>query len=71
MLWLKLGTDAAASNLLKAASYARCALGDRSAVVLRGEVVALAPAATVTIDVERYECRDDSGYGGELLPDDS
>ena len=36
MLWPQLGADAAASNLHKAASYARRALGDRGAVVLRG-----------------------------------
>ena len=35
MLWPQLGADAAASNLHKAASYARRALGDRGAVVLR------------------------------------
>ena len=70
MLWPKLGADAAASNLHKAASYARRALGDRGAVVLRGGVVALAPAAEVTIDVERFERGDDSAYGGELLPDE-
>ena len=70
MLWPKLGADAAASNLHKAASYARRALGDRGAVVLRGGVVELAPAAEVTTDVERFERGDDSAYGGELLPDD-
>jgi DNA-binding SARP family transcriptional activator len=69
-LWPQLGADAAASNLHKAASYARRALGDRSAVVLRGGMVALAPAAEVTTDVERFEAGDDSAYGGELLPDD-
>ena len=70
MLWPKLGADAAASNLHKAASYARSALGDRGAVVLRGGVVELAPAAEVTTDVERFERGDDSAYGGELLPDE-
>ncbi len=70
MLWPKLGADAAASNLHKAASYARRALGDRAAVVLRGGVVALAPAAEVTTDVERFERGDESAYGGELLPDE-
>jgi DNA-binding SARP family transcriptional activator len=69
MLWPKLGAGAAASNLHKAASYARRALGDRGAVVLRGGVVELAPAAEVTTDVERFERGDDSAYGGELLPD--
>ena len=54
MLWPKLGADAAARNLHKAASYARNALGDREAVVLRGGVVALAPTGEVTSDVERF-----------------
>ena len=70
MLWPKLGADAAASNLHKAASYARRALGDRGAVVLRGGMVELAPAAEVITDVERFERGDDSAYGGELLPDE-
>ena len=70
MLWPKLGAGAAASNLHKAASYARRALGDRDAVVLRGGVVELAPDAEVIVDVERFERGDDSAYGGELLPDE-
>src|SRR4051812_10260076 len=70
MLWPQLGADAAASNLHKAASYARRALGDRGAVVLRGGVVQLAPGADVTTAVERFERGDDSAYGGELLPDE-
>src|SRR3954463_9459143 len=37
----------AAANLHKAASYARRALGDRSAVVLRGGHVQLAPGVMV------------------------
>jgi DNA-binding SARP family transcriptional activator/tetratricopeptide (TPR) repeat protein len=69
-LWPRLGVAAAASNLHKAATYARRALGDRAAVVLRGGMVDLAPAAEVTTDVERFERGDDSAYGGELLPDD-
>ncbi len=70
LLWPKLGIDAAAANLHKAASYARSALGDRGAVVLRGGMVELAPAAEVSTDVERFEDGDDSAYGGELLPDE-
>ena len=70
MLWPQLAADAAASNLHKAASYARRALGDRGAVVLRGGMVELAPDAEVTTDVERFEDGDDSAYGGELLPDE-
>jgi len=71
MLWPKLGADAAASNLHKAASYARRALGDRGALVLRGGVVELAPAAEVSTDVERFERGEDSAYSGELLPDET
>ncbi len=71
MLWPHLGADAAASNLHKAASYARRALGDRGAIVLRGGMVEFAPEAEVTTDVERFERGDDSAYGGELLPDDA
>ena len=69
-LWPQLGADAAAPNLHKAASYARRALGERDAVVLRGGVVELAPAAEVTTDVERFEAGDDSAYRGDLLPDE-
>ncbi len=69
-LWPRLGADAAARNLHKAASYARRALGDRDALMLRGGLVRLAPHARVTVDVERFEQGDDSAYGGELLPGD-
>jgi DNA-binding SARP family transcriptional activator/tetratricopeptide (TPR) repeat protein len=69
-LWADLGPDAAAANLHKAASYARRALGDRSAVVLRGGIVELAPAAEVTTDVERFERGDLAAYRGDLLPDE-
>ena len=69
-LWPKLGTDAAASNLHKAASYARRALGDRGAIVLRGGMVELAPDAEVTTDVERFERGDVDAYRGDLLPDE-
>ena len=70
MLWPKLSTDAAASNLHKAASYARRALGDAGAIVLRGGFVALAPGADVTTDVERFENGDVDAYRGDLLPDE-
>src|SRR5918912_4099772 len=69
-LWPRLGADAAAANLHKAASYARRALGARDAVVLRSGMVELAPDVEVTTDVERFERGDDSAYGGDLLPDD-
>ena len=70
VLWPKLSADAAASNLHKAASYARRALGDRDAVVLRRGVVELAPNAEVMTDVERFERGDDAAYRGDLLPDE-
>ncbi len=69
-LWPKLGTDAAAANLHKAASHARRALGDRRAIVLSGGVVELAPAAEVTTDVDRFESGDEAAYRGDLLPDE-
>lgn len=69
MLWPNLGARASASNLHKAASYARRALGGRDAVVLRGGVVELSPDTEVIVDVERFERGDDPAYGGELLPD--
>ena len=69
-LWPKLSAEAAAANLHKAASYARRALGDRGAIVLRSGVVELAPAAEVTTDVERFERGDVAAYRGDLLPDE-
>src|SRR5918912_1370643 len=69
-LWPRLGADAAAANLHKAASYARRALGARDAIVLRSGMVELAPDVEVTTDVERFQRGDDSAYAGELLPDD-
>jgi DNA-binding SARP family transcriptional activator/tetratricopeptide (TPR) repeat protein len=69
-LWPKLSTDAAASNLHKAASYTRRALGEREAIVMRSGVVELAPGAEVTTDVERFEAGDLDVYRGDLLPDE-
>ena len=69
-LWPTLSPEAAAANLHKAASYARRALGDRGAIVLRGGVVELAPGAEVSTDVERFERGDAAAYRGDLLPDD-
>jgi DNA-binding SARP family transcriptional activator len=70
LLWPALPADAGMANLHKAAHYARRALGDRRAVVLRNGFVELAPDATVITDVERFEAGDDAAYGGPLLPDD-
>jgi DNA-binding SARP family transcriptional activator/tetratricopeptide (TPR) repeat protein len=69
-LWPKLGTDAAAANLHKAASYVRRALGDRGAIVLRRGLVELAPGVEVTTDVERFERGEAAAYRGDLLPDE-
>ena len=69
-LWPHLEPDAGAANLHKAASYARKALGDRDAVVVRGGRVELAPAAEVSTDVERLEAGATDIEDGELLPDD-
>src|SRR4051794_38069483 len=66
-LWPQLDTEPAAANLHKAASYARRALGDRSAVVLRAGQVQLAPGAQVMTDVERLRAGGD-GAARQRLP---
>ena len=53
-LWPALSPEDAAPRLHSAAHYARRALGDRSGVVLRGDVVALLPGADVTVDVDVF-----------------
>ena len=84
-IWPELGVDEAAPRLHKAAHYARKALGDREAIVLRRDEVALFPAA------RRHDRRDRvrsarrprpaprrpgalavalDRYGGPLLPAD-
>lgn len=84
-LWPELLPDAASGNLRKAVHYARRALGAQDVIQLDGEMVALAPAAELEVDVVRFEtealaalrtrdavaCRRAAArYGGELLPDD-
>jgi pimeloyl-ACP methyl ester carboxylesterase len=86
LIWPHLGRSAGAANLHKAAHYARQALGDRRAIVLAGEQVALWPDATVEVDALRFEeeaqCALRIGdpqtcgavaetYQGDLLPDDT
>ncbi|HEU4541339.1 MAG TPA: hypothetical protein VFR23_09450 [Jiangellaceae bacterium] len=44
----------------KDAHYARRDLGDRDAVVLRGEVVALFPNATLEVDAVTFEAAADA-----------
>ncbi len=85
-LWPDLTLDAALPRLHKAAHYARGALGDRDAVVLKGEVVALFPGATLEVDALAFEAAADAALatepvspeacaralrgGGDLLPED-
>jgi DNA-binding SARP family transcriptional activator len=84
LLWPHLDAGAGAANLRKAAHFARRALGDQDALVLRGAAVYLFPGREVDVDVarflrdaERVLRRSDPGlcasvaaeFGGELLPD--
>ncbi|HEY9378922.1 MAG TPA: hypothetical protein VIQ02_17745, partial [Jiangellaceae bacterium] len=86
LMWPDLSVAEAAPRLHKLAHYARVALGgDRRAVVLRGETVALLPDAEVVVDVDVFEALADAAvsagspaeaamaaaaYGGTLLPGD-
>ena len=70
-LWPQLPPDAGLANVHKAAHFARRALGERTAVELRGGLVLLAPEAVVETDVELFEATGDvAHYHGDLLPDD-
>jgi DNA-binding SARP family transcriptional activator len=83
-LWPDLSPEDASPRLHTAAHYARRTIGDRSAVVLRGDTVSLLPDAAVEVDVERFlrlaravavGPADEvdtalATYGGPLLPDD-
>lgn len=85
-LWPDLAWDLALPRLHKAAHYARRACGDQSALVLKGEVVAFFPGATVEVDAHAFvaaAARATSGtigspdlrtqaleLAGALLPDD-
>jgi DNA-binding SARP family transcriptional activator len=85
ILWPDETPALAAPKLHKAAHYARHAAGRLDAVVLRGDVVQLFPAAELTVDVVTFDTLSGhaiaSGdpataqaaldhYRGELLPDD-
>jgi DNA-binding SARP family transcriptional activator/tetratricopeptide (TPR) repeat protein len=86
LMWPDLSVAEAAPRLHKLAHYARVALGgDRRAVVLRGETVALLPDVEVVVDVDVFEALADAAlsggspaeaaaaaaaYGGTLLPGD-
>jgi DNA-binding SARP family transcriptional activator len=85
-LWPDLTVDLALPRLHKAAHYARRELGNRDGIVLRGEVVALFPGATLEVDAVTFEAAADAALGtrpvspdecaralklaGDLLPDD-
>ena len=85
-LWPDATLDVALPRLHKAAHYARRDLGDRDAVVLRDEVVALFPYATLEVDAIVFEAAADAALAakpvspeacasvlklaGELLPED-
>jgi DNA-binding SARP family transcriptional activator len=85
-LWPDLTLDVALPRLHKAAHYARRALGDRDAIVLKGGIVAFFPGATLEVDVAAFEAAADSALStepvspescakalqlsGELLPED-
>lgn len=83
--WPDLDGEAAGANLRKAVHFARKTLGAHELIETSGDVVALAPTATVTIDIEQFEAAAKAAlrgseegaferaadlYGGELLPDD-
>jgi DNA-binding SARP family transcriptional activator len=83
-LWPQLDAKAGGANLRKAAHYARRALGDPGAIVLKGGQVSLFPGRRVAVDSETFEerasdalaARDPDAcsrvahaYEGELLPE--
>ena len=85
-LWPDATVDVALPRLHKAAHFARRALGDPAAVVLKDEVVALFPTAEVVVDASTFEssavaalaadalspsdCAEALKLAGDLLPDD-
>lgn len=85
-LWPDADPPSAANRLHKAAHYVRQATGDPASMVLADDLVALFPAAEVTVDAERFDrlaraaidgttdpaALDEAiaGYGGTLLPFD-
>ena len=83
--WPDLDFEAAGANLRKAVHFARKTLGAHELVEISGDVVALAPSAEVSIDIEQFDSAAKAAlrgaeasayeraadlYGGELLPDD-
>ncbi|BAB49567.1 AfsR/SARP family transcriptional regulator [Mesorhizobium japonicum] len=83
--WPDLDPEAAGANLRKAVHFARRALGAHDLIEQAAEIIALAPAADLEIDVETFEaaarlalhskeiaaCEAAADlYTGDLLPDD-
>ena len=69
-LWPQLDAEAGGAQLRKAAHYARQALDDPDAVVLKGGQVTLFPERTVSTDVAAYDAAAEADlYTGPLLPD--
>ncbi|MET2830861.1 BTAD domain-containing putative transcriptional regulator [Mesorhizobium shangrilense] len=83
--WPDLDPEAAGANLRKAIHFARRALGTHELIEQTAEIIALAPAADLEIDVEAFEtaarlalrgediaaCEAAADlYTGDLLPDD-
>ena len=84
-LWPEMDGAAGSANLRKAVHFARRTLGTHDAIVLDGEVVALAPGGQLVVDAGQFEAeakgalRSGDGealrraadlYRGDLLPDD-
>ena len=55
LLWPDLGIDESTPRLHKAAHFARKALGEADALVLRGDMVSLLPDSSVAIDAMEFE----------------
>ncbi len=86
VLWPDSPLDAALPRLHKAAHYARREMGERDAVVLQDQVVALFPHASLEVDAIDFEaaadaalsgkppsasaCDDALSLAGDLLPED-
>ncbi|OEO32870.1 hypothetical protein VW23_009420 [Devosia insulae DS-56] len=83
--WPELDAEAAGANLRKAVHFARRTLGAHELITLGNDVVALAPEAELSLDIEQFEAatraalksRDAAAferaadlYPGQLLPDD-
>jgi DNA-binding SARP family transcriptional activator/pimeloyl-ACP methyl ester carboxylesterase len=64
ILWPDLDPVDGAPRLHKAAHFARQALGERDAIVLRGDSVALFPGVHVVVDIEQFDGAFTAAAGG-------